>query len=685
MREFTSFDAAAVARELNSSLGNSITNNIYQPNENIILLKLHKTGMPPSSLVVEAGKRLNLTTYNMEKPPRPSGFCMALRKHLRNARLLKVEQHEFERVILFSFRTREGMLKLILELFGEGNIILLDEKETILQALIYKEMKDRKIARGEPFKFAPSFGKNPFKLEDEEILTGLGEFGNFEVVRAIPRLLSIGGTFTEELLTRANLEKTKHVSQLSNEELTTTIKVLRDLLYMISEGNLEPNLVFDEKEDIVDALPLKLKRYETSTFRIEMCNSFNEALDEYYSKRNAIEEAARNIRTSDLELEETRIKRIVAEQRNTLDYANAEGLQLKRFGDLIYANFNDLQMLHDAFRDAKNHGKSSREIAARILSSKQKGLKPFCFFETFNEQNATITVSVEGSSFELSLRKTLFENAALFYGQSKRAKQKADGAKTALNEYLEKLQVIESKIAEAKKQETLWPIRIVEKLEKQRVKRREWFEKFRWFESSEGLLVVAGRDAVTNEVLIKKHTESTDIVFHADIIGAPFTVIKMTVGKTVGQKSLSEAAEFAAAFSRAWREGFASMDVYWVRPEQLSKGGQSGESVGHGAFVVRGARNWLRGTPLKLALGVILESDGKTARIIGGPLEAVKNRTDAYVTIMPGDLKGKDLFRLIAKKLAEKVPEDTRDSVLNISHEAIREFVPFGKAILIKR
>lgn len=65
---------------MNNTILDSIVSNVYQLDANTILLKLHKSGMPPFSLVLEPGKRLNLTAYTLEKPFRPPGFCMALRK-----------------------------------------------------------------------------------------------------------------------------------------------------------------------------------------------------------------------------------------------------------------------------------------------------------------------------------------------------------------------------------------------------------------------------------------------------------------------------------------------------------------------------------------------------------------------------------------------------------------------------
>jgi predicted ribosome quality control (RQC) complex YloA/Tae2 family protein len=126
---------------------------------------------------------------------------MALRKHLRSAWLSSVEQHEFERIVVFHFTTKTGMLQLILELFGEGNIILTDEKNTILQALFFKRMRDRNILRNEVLAFPPPSGRNPFGVSLSELEEALKVAGETEVVRATARFLGIGGIYAEEILT----------------------------------------------------------------------------------------------------------------------------------------------------------------------------------------------------------------------------------------------------------------------------------------------------------------------------------------------------------------------------------------------------------------------------------------------------------------------------------------------------
>ncbi len=649
-KEFTSFDVAATVRELKAEVSDTFVSNVYQLESRNVLLKLHKTDKPPIWFVLEAGRRVNLTAYAIEKPSKPPAFCMALRKYLRNARLLNAEQHEFERVLVLSFKAEQGLLKLILELFGEGNIILVSEKGEILQALIYKRMRDRDVVRGEAFKFAPSGGKNPLKVDKEMLRNGLQQLSEVEVVRGLTRFLSIGGVYAEEVLMRAVIDKTKFCNLLNEQDIDAIHDSLKSMLCQVTNGTLEPCIVLNQSNEFVDAVPLRLLRYSDGAYTVQPYNSFNEALDEFYSKVSAVERVSEDAKVGTLETEVKRLERIIADQQNVVTVARAQAEQSKHIGDVIYAHFNELQTVLERFHSA---GKSSAEldnVVSFVLTEKKRNTSPWVFFESFDRKEFAVKFSVEHSSFSLSPNKTLFESAAEFYEQGKRAKQKMEGAQAALNVSLKKREETQAKIDQIRRSELVKPAEAIEQLEKRRIKHKEWFEKFRWFTSSDGFLIVAGKDAVTNEVLIKKYTDAHDTVFHADIVGAPFVVVK-TDGKEPSEQCLREAGEFAAAFSRAWREGFASVDVYWVRPDQLSKSGPSGESVAHGAFVVRGERNWMRGVPLRIAIGVVFDELNGLPKIEAGPVDLVKTKTSTHVVIVPGDFEGRDFFKSILKSI----------------------------------
>ncbi len=677
-KEFTSFDVAAVVRELKEAILDSRVNNVYQLDAKTVLLKLHKANRPALALVLEAGRRLHLSSYALEKPSTPPAFCMALRKYLRNSILKDVKQYEFERVVVFSFSTNEGGIKVVVELFGDGNVVLVNDTGMILQALSYKRMRHRDIMRGESFAFAPPSGKNPMIISRRELCEGLKEFGDLEVVRAVARFLGVGGVYAEEVLLRSGIDKNKSCGALDDAAINAIFDNLNALLSRVISGKLEPNVVIDESGIFVDVLPLKLELYAAA--KQQVYATFNEALDEFYARVNAIEKATAGVEVDELETEAERLKRMIESQEKTLAEAENEAERDRRIGDTIYAHSGESQALLDRFSMVKQAGKDWRGLVAELQAEKEAGLKSSSFFESFDTKNLMINVCVDGLPFGLDVRKSLFENAAVFYERGKHARQKLEGAKAALEDSRKKLGEVEAKIRKTGELEQGRPAEAIEELAKHKIKSKEWFEKFRWFVSSDGFLVVAGKDATSNEVLVKKHTEPDDVVFHADVLGAPFVIIK-TDGKAVSGECLRQAGEFAAAFSRGWREGFASVDVYWVKPQQLGKGGLSGGSVGHGAFVVRGERNWLRGTPLKLAIGVAFKEGRK---FTGGPIDAVRAKTDAYVSVAPGDAGGKELFRHVLKALSLKLPKELQAEVLKASVEEIREFIPFGRARILE-
>jgi len=675
-KEFTSFDVAAVVRELKEAILDSRVSNVYQLGSKTLLFKLHKPDKPTFRLILEAGRRLHLTSYTTEKPAMPPAFCMALRKYLRNGWLANVEQYEFERVVVFSFKTKAGDLRLVLELFGDGNIILVGDGGEILHALTYKRMRDRNILRGETFVFAPPSGKNPFKVDKKELATALRDFGDIEVVRALARFLSFGGLHAEEVLLRIGIEKTKPCSALSQSEIDAIFDGLHVLLSQVSGGKLEPCVVLDADGRFVDVVPFRLRRYEE--LKRQSYESFCGALDEFYVKVVAVEKALAGVKVEELKREGERLGRIIEGQERVLVEAEVKAEREKRIGDLIYAHAGELQALLERFLAGRKTGKEWNTIVSEVLAEKKGELKPSVFFESFDAEVLVVNVCVDGLRFGLGLRDKLFDVAGRFYERGKRARQKLEGAKTALEETRKQLVEVEAKIRKAEALERVRPAEVVEEIAKRRVKRKEWFEKFRWFVSSDGFLVVAGKDAVSNEVLVKKYANTKDVVFHADVVGAPFVVVK-TGGKEPSEGCLREAGEFAAAFSRGWREGFASVDVYWVKPDQLSKGGPSGEYVPKGAFVVSGKRNWMRGVPLKMAIGVILDKENGKISFVGGPENAVKAKTKTYVTIVPGDQSGRELLKRVLKALAAKMPKEQREKVLKTSIEEVREYVPYNK------
>ena len=181
--------------------------------------------------------------------------------------------------------------------------------------------------------------------------------------------------------------------------------------------------------------------------------------------------------------------------------------------------------------------------------------------------------------------RSVHENAAYYYGLAKESRAKIAGLEKAIAE-------TEKEIEEAKKA----------RKKEVRVKRaREWFEKFHYSHTSGGRLMLGGRSAQQNDMLVAKHMDEKDLFFHADIQGGAVVILKDGADATGAE--LSETAQFAASFSKAWANGNASVDVYCVKKEQLTKH-VSGGFVPAGAFAILGERAWFRATALALVIGM---------------------------------------------------------------------------------
>jgi hypothetical protein len=271
----------------------------------------------------------------------------------------------------------------------------------------------------------------------------------------------------------------------------------------------------------------------------------------------------------------------------------------------------------------------------------------------------------------LNLRESIQDNANRYYLKSKKAEKKLKGAEQILEETRAKIEKAKKQVVLTKKEQ--------QPLAKRR--KKEWYEKFRWFHSSDGFLVIGGRDATTNELIVKKRMETNDVIFHAEIVGAPFVLIK-TEGETVPEQTITEAAQAAASYSRAWKELLSAINVYWIHPDQVSKTPPSGQSLPKGSFMIRGKKNFVRGTKLQVAIGLKIEDD--TVTLVGGPVDAIANQTDNYMELIPGSQKSSEIAKKIRHTLSTKVPEELKRTVTGISLDEFQRFIPLGRGKIIR-
>jgi|TARA_Y100000310_G_scaffold22935_2_gene21918 predicted ribosome quality control (RQC) complex YloA/Tae2 family protein len=245
----------------------------------------------------------------------------------------------------------------------------------------------------------------------------------------------------------------------------------------------------------------------------------------------------------------------------------------------------------------------------------------------------------------LDLTKSIDENAAVYFEKAKKIKRKIEGAENALNQNLKRLKDLETKKEKINLKKS--------REDKFKDRKQEWYEKFRWFVSSEGFLVIGGRDATSNEIVVKKHTEANDLVFHTDMAGSPFFIVQ-SENKKIGNKTKEETADATCTFSKVWKLGLQTSPVFYVNPDQVSKKTKAGEYMGKGAFMIYGKTNYID-NKINLAVGMT-----EKHQIMAGPIEAVKANCEKYIVLVQGNEKVSSVAKYIQHKIGGTLDEIIR-------------------------
>jgi len=710
MKTMSNVDINAICYELNELLNGARVDKSFQPTDDTVIMRFHVRGTGRVDVVFQAGVRIHTTRYPLDNPKIPPSFPMVLRKHLKGANVVSIKQHHFDRVVEIKIK-KEKTYTLIIELFAKGNIILLDEEGNIIIPLKRKQWSDRDISSKKEYKYPPKRGINPLELKKEELVQLFND-SDIDLIRTLARS-GLGGIYSEEIVLRSKIDKKIIASDLSDEEVNQIYETILDIFNPLKNHKINPNIVI-KKDNILndsddsngsddfngsngsdssddsngsddygvnssknlnklknnlnnlnkldkpdepdkqykpnkldkidksyeDVLPLDIQLYgDSNEYKKEYFDTFNEAADEFFSKR--IKNDIKNVQESIWNKKVGKYEKRLRIQNETLDGFKITIKTSKQKGDLIYANYSQIENLLNVIKNARSKEYSWKEIAKTLKDAKKSGIDEAQIVESMDKLG-NLVLDIAGEKISIDSKLPIPENAEVYYEKAKKAKRKIEGALIAIKNTEKQLKKMEDK-----RDIAMDNIMVPQK----RVKKElTWYEKLRWFITSDNFLVIGGRDANTNEAVVKKYLDNNDIYLHSDIHGASSVVIK-TEGNEINDNTLKESAIFAASFSNAWSKNYGTQDVYWVNPDQVSKTPESGEFVAKGSFIIRGNRNYIRGVNLKIAVGIV-DYEGK--RIMAGPVEAVSIYTDNYVVIKPGYTKKE----AIAKKILSKINED---------------------------
>ena len=624
MKVLTNLELEVVVRELNEKILDSKVSKIFLPETRILRLDLHKSNIGKYSLIIDSGKGIYLSEFKLENPKLPPAFAMFLRRHLNNSILKRIELQEGERIIELVFQTKIGEKKLISELHGKGNFILTDSKNKIINSAVIIETPKKIVKKGRTYKYIRAkFDIRKVTLHD--FTEASKNWSGTSLINFLSSGLKLGKIYAGEICNQTKFDSSKDVDLLSRSEIKTLHSELTALLRKFDLGTS----ILTEK----NAFPFELVGYSGKQF-----DSFNEALDNLYSTE--LEKKAQEKHKLTHGRAAVKLGKNIEKQENLILELTVLGKKNQSLIKLIYENYEIISNIIEKINSARlNYSWDEVEIALQKSAGAEMNI-----LTKINRKSNSIILSLDGHSIEFSLDSKIENFINELYWKNKKISRKIDGAKKILSKFRNKNVTITAPKPKLKRQI-----------------KREWFEKFRWFHTSNGLLAIGGRDATSNEVLIKKHLEVGDIVFHTEMSGSPFFILKS--GRDADKLDITEVAIATASYSRAWKLSMVDADVFYVNPEQVSKQANSGEYLNKGSFMVRGKRNFLN-VKLEVSIG------SKDEQAIGGPTSAISHQIDNYFTLIPGERKKSDITKIIAQKLKHS------------SEEVIR-FVPNGESKLL--
>lgn len=632
-KEMSSFDVRSIATEL-SALEGAHMDKIYQWGAGNLLIRINVQGAGKKDLFFKDKKWLYSPSVKPETPVQPTSFATYLRKYLDNARIGKVRQVGFDRVIEMEVLKADAEYKLIFEIFGGGNVLLVKSDGTIDTCLIQKTMRDRKVRPKEPYIWPqPRF--NPIESTEEDFVNAFKE-SEADCVRTLATAVNLGGQYAEEVCKRSGVDKTLPAAEVPQDMLSKMYAEVKDIVEHVI--NVPETTAYYKDGKIEDFAPIKMTSHED--LESKDFESMSSAIDAFVQQMAEEEEEA----YVDPEVE--KLNRRIAKQEETVDEYRMRCEELKKKAEALYTDYQKANQLLEVLNE------QNKKLTWDKLS---EGAMKIPYVKSIDPAKNMVTGEFAGEIIALDYTKGLDANASDIYQESKEIGEKGKHAEEALNNSRQELAKKEKGIAKQK----------AAMAGKAQLTKQFWFERFKWFFTSEGKLVIAGRDAHTNDGVVKKHLKEKDLYAHTDIHGAPSTIIKD--GASASQQELREACQFATAQSKGWVGAVTEGSAYWVYPDQVSKTPNPGEFVPRGAFIIRGKRNYEYHLPLELVVGEITFQGAR--KVMCGPASCFKD-CEKYYVIRPGKNKNR-----ISGDMAKR---------FNVPEEEISRILPPGESEIVK-
>lgn len=617
-----------------------------------LFLKLHHP-MQEDIMFVLSTRGIWITRLKFKPVEENNSLESIAQKELERSKLELIEQIGSERIVSLKFRHPDGKVRIVVgEFFGGGNLIICNENMQIIAILNPIHVRHRTLSVGLRYVYPPARGVDVFNITLDQMLSLRDGAKNLDVLRWIGRNISMPKKFVEEVINRAGIEVDKHAAQLSDDEVSKIYNTIKNIINEVSTGgkNHEPIVILlDDKPQ--EALPIITQEAAAASKLIKKNNikkvaSYMDAVDEVLS--NEIMDIGRNSRTVELDRQIAVLEHDFEEMNKAKETVLQKAAAIRKLaGELMALSYRGSDVIADLL--AAN--------SASLVT--EKGIQ---YIEVAGEQ--------------VKMQPNLAKASSMLFARAKEMERGNASIEEARGKILAQIGKLRSETAAIHRK-----VIVKEQIS------REWYERYRWFITTDGLLVIGGRDASSNSALIRKHLTEHDIVFHAEVHGSPFFIIKNAAAFAATQEgtinsSLHEVAQATISFSRAWKDGLSSADAYWVIAEQVKKGAPTGQFLPKGSFVIEGKRNYIKGVELRLAIGIMQLNNRET--LLCGPEEAVKKRSIFYTVLLQGGVDPMNAAKKVKSEFVKIAGENTKIAE-SIKHVSLDEFVralPTGQSRL---
>jgi predicted ribosome quality control (RQC) complex YloA/Tae2 family protein len=601
--------------------------------KNSILLKLHHPA--ESNIMLMVSTKGIWFTNKKYRQVEENQFVKVLSREIERAKISSVSQPGSERIFFLYFVNRANKVrKLIVEIFGKGNIILCDESMEILWFLNPIEVRHRTLRSGSEYVLPPKRGEDVLQISLESMKQNASlQSNNTEVVRWLGNCTSLPRKYLEEILLQSAIN-TNYANLLSDNDIEIIYEKTKEITNkIINEKNHEPSVILDKLGLAVDTSPIPMSK-EANVKKVE---TYMDGIDQVLS--NEILTIGRDLKTEEANRKILELEHDLEEQNKAKMQVISKSKSLRNLAhELMKLSSIGIQDMNDDKVNSLLQSNDSKIVHENGLT----------YLDLFNER-----VKLESSIPTFS---------SLLFSRAKELERGAINIDKASEELKSRTERIQNQTQ-----------KIREKIQFNMLESKHWYERYRWFVTTDGHLVIGGRDASSNSAVIRKHMTENDIVFHAEIHGSPFFLVKNVRNRENGN-FVDETAQATVSFSRAWKDGLSSGDAYWVFPNQVKKGAPTGQYLPKGSFVIEGKRNFCKGVELKLSIGLI-QIENNRYTIVCGPSNAIRRRSLVYASLLPGGSDPMNLAKKVKSEFVRVISEFDSDLADYLKKIVLDEFI----------